>query len=65
MDRINKRKLYKKIQRDLRESEIASFSPDLSCSSLRNSQYNRNSKSNSKKFFDRLKDVNYFLVINN
>lgn len=56
-DRINNRKLFKKLQRDLRESEIASFSPDLSCSSFRNSQYNKNLRHNSKKFLERLKDV--------
>jgi len=59
-DKINKRKNLKRLQRDLWESKIASFSPDLSCSSFRNSQYNKNSRHNSKKFFGRLKDVKFF-----
>jgi len=56
-DRMNKKKMYRRLQNDLRESEILSFSPDLSSSSLKNSYYNNCSKQNSKKFFDRLRDV--------
>jgi len=57
MDRINIRKLYKKIQIDMIESAKASFSPDLSCSYNKNNKYFSNSKSDSKKFFDRMEDV--------
>ncbi len=58
-DHINfqKRKIFRKIQSDIKEGDYASFSPDLSYSSFKSSKYQRKSRSFSKSFYERLKEV--------
>ena len=56
-DKSQKRKILRKIQSDIKEGDYASFSPDLSCSSFKSSQYHRKSRSYSKGFYERMKEV--------
>lgn len=58
-DHINfqKRKIFRKIQSDIKEGDYASFSPDLSFSSFKSSKYHRKSRSFSKSFYERQKEV--------
>ena len=53
-EKYNTKKLMKTLQKDFRDSKINSFSPNLSQSMKNNMSYSLQ----SKKFFDRLDQVN-------
>ncbi len=55
-ERYSKKKLIKSLQKDFRDSQIASFSPNISMSN--NFKLERSFTFKSKKFFDRLNQVN-------
>ena len=56
-ERYSKKKLMKSLEKDFRDSQIACFSPNISMS---NNKLNRSFSLTSKKFFDRLNQVNKF-----
>ena len=53
-ERYSKKKLMKSLQKDFRDSQIASFSPNIS---VGNNKLDRSFSFKSKKFFDRLNQV--------
>lgn len=54
-ERYSKKKLIKSLQKDFRDSQLASFSPNISMSN--NLKLERSFTFKSKKFFDRLNQV--------
>lgn len=56
-ERYSKKKLMKSLQKDFRDSQIASFSPNMSMSNGFNNKLDRSFSLKSKKFFDRLNQV--------